>query len=164
MLLCINYRQTLPNACVTCKTVPCVILRVSWWWCVQTKQRVLQDKLDLGSYLLKPVQRMGKYALLLKQIIKDVPDTEPEHGNIQVSIWICQFLFYGLLVVTVNWMLLTSSVGYWCVLCNTIFSLAIMQFQAALDMMRFYLRHGNDLLAMDSILNSDVSNILGQYD
>jgi hypothetical protein len=44
----------------------------------------LQDKLDLGSYLLKPVQRMGKYALLLKQIIKDVPDTEPEHGNIQV--------------------------------------------------------------------------------
>lgn len=32
------------------------------------KQMTLGDKMDLSSYLLKPVQRMGKYALLLKQV------------------------------------------------------------------------------------------------
>ena len=36
----------------------------------QSKQLELGDKMDLASYLLKPVQRMGKYALLLRQIIK----------------------------------------------------------------------------------------------
>lgn len=30
----------------------------------------LNDKMDLASYLLKPVQRMGKYALLLQQLVK----------------------------------------------------------------------------------------------
>lgn len=37
---------------------------------LQTKQRELNDKMDLASYLLKPVQRMGKYALLLQQLVK----------------------------------------------------------------------------------------------
>lgn len=32
------------------------------------KQLELEDKMDLASYLLKPVQRMGKYALILKQV------------------------------------------------------------------------------------------------
>lgn len=36
----------------------------------QTKQIELNDKMDLASYLLKPVQRMGKYALLLQQLVK----------------------------------------------------------------------------------------------
>ena len=27
--------------------------------------------MDLASYLLKPVQRMGKYALLLQQLVKE---------------------------------------------------------------------------------------------
>ena len=31
-------------------------------------QLKLEDKMDLASYLLKPVQRMGKYALILKQV------------------------------------------------------------------------------------------------
>ena len=34
----------------------------------RAKQLDLGDKMDLSSYLLKPVQRMGKYALLLKQV------------------------------------------------------------------------------------------------
>ena len=34
----------------------------------RTKQLVIGDKMDLASYLLKPVQRMGKYALLLTQV------------------------------------------------------------------------------------------------
>lgn len=36
----------------------------------KSKQMELNDKMDLASYLLKPVQRMGKYALLLQQLMK----------------------------------------------------------------------------------------------
>ena len=34
----------------------------------QTKQAELGDKMDLASYLLKPVQRLGKYSLFLDGI------------------------------------------------------------------------------------------------
>lgn len=36
----------------------------------QDKQRALGDHLDLASYLLKPVQRMSKYALLLQELAR----------------------------------------------------------------------------------------------
>uniref|UniRef100_A0A3Q4M868 DH domain-containing protein n=1 Tax=Neolamprologus brichardi TaxID=32507 RepID=A0A3Q4M868_NEOBR len=36
------------------------------------KQLELGDKMDLSSYLLKPVQRMSKYALLLTDLMKEV--------------------------------------------------------------------------------------------
>ncbi|XP_052232622.1 pleckstrin homology domain-containing family G member 4B-like isoform X3 [Dreissena polymorpha] len=75
------------------------------------KQLELGDKMDLASYLLKPVQRMGKYALLIKQILKECPKTAPEYGDLR----------------------------------------------AAEEMVRFQLRHGNDLLAMDSLRECDVS-------
>ena len=55
------------------------------WMCVQQKQLELGDRMDLASYLLKPVQRMGKYALLLKQILKECPETEPEYTDLKVS-------------------------------------------------------------------------------
>lgn len=67
--------------------------------------------MDLCSYLLKPVQRMGKYALLLKQLIKESGDKEPEYADLL----------------------------------------------AAEQMVRFQLRHGNDLLAMDSLRDCDVN-------
>lgn len=73
------------------------------------KQLELGDRMDLSSYLLKPVQRMGKYALLLKQIIGECPEQEPEHADLR----------------------------------------------AAFEMVRFQLRHGNDLLAMDSLKQCD---------
>jgi len=75
------------------------------------KQTELADKMDLCSYLLKPVQRMGKYALLLKQLIKESGDREPEYVDLL----------------------------------------------AAEQMVRFQLRHGNDLLAMDSLRVCDVN-------
>lgn len=75
------------------------------------KQLELQDKMDLASYLLKPVQRMGKYALLLKQLLKECPERETEHKALK----------------------------------------------AAEEMVRFQLRHGNDLLAMDALKDSDVN-------
>lgn len=45
-----------------------LILACNLIW--QPKQLELNDKMDLASYLLKPVQRMGKYALLLQQLMK----------------------------------------------------------------------------------------------
>ncbi|KAL1245297.1 Puratrophin-1 [Trichinella spiralis] len=44
----------------------------------QAKQFQLCDKLDLSSYLLKPVQRMGKYVLMLEQLIKACSNSERE--------------------------------------------------------------------------------------
>ena len=67
--------------------------------------------MDLSSYLLKPVQRMGKYALMIKQIIKECPNSAQEHHDLK----------------------------------------------AAEEMVRFQLRHGNDLLAMDALKECDVS-------
>lgn len=75
---------------------------------VQGKQLALGDKMDLASYLLKPVQRMGKYALLLQQLMKVAKSD-------------------------------------------------ITDLQEAEAMVRFQLRHGNDLLAMDSLRECDVS-------
>lgn len=41
--------------------------------------------MDLSSYLLKPVQRMGKYALLLKQLLKECSETELEYPELKVN-------------------------------------------------------------------------------
>jgi hypothetical protein len=54
---------------------------------------------------------MGKYALLLKQIIKECPELEPDYQDLK----------------------------------------------NAEEMVKFQLRHGNDLLAMDSLKECDVS-------
>ncbi|CAL8351103.1 unnamed protein product [Merluccius merluccius] len=72
------------------------------------KQLSLGDRLDLASYLLKPIQRMSKYALLLKELSP------------------------------------AEEVGF-----NAL--------QAASHMVNFQLRHGNDLLAMDTIHLCDVN-------
>lgn len=77
----------------------------------KAKQLQLGDKMDLASYLLKPVQRMGKYALLLQQLMKAYPEKETDVTDIK----------------------------------------------AAEQMVRFQLRHGNDLLAMDSLRDCDVN-------
>ncbi|KAM8877902.1 uncharacterized protein plekhg4 isoform 1-T1 [Synchiropus picturatus] len=76
------------------------------------KQQELADKMDLSSYLLKPIQRMSKYALLLADIIKEVGDSQEAE---------------------------------------------LPSLQAASNMVKFQLRHGNDLLAMDAIRNCDVN-------
>ncbi|KAF5914920.1 hypothetical protein HPG69_009366 [Diceros bicornis minor] len=80
----------------------------------EDKQRKLGDKMDLASYLLKPVQRLGKYALLLQDLVREAgrcPAHEQELGELQ----------------------------------------------AAEDMVRFQLRHGNDLLATDAVRGCDVN-------
>lgn len=85
----------------------------------KSKQIELKDKMDLASYLLKPVQRMGKYALLLQQLMKACSTIQCA-GN--------QELIEDL-----------------------------DELQKAEEMVRFQLRHGNDLLAMDSLRDCDVN-------
>lgn len=85
----------------------------------KSKQMELNDKMDLASYLLKPVQRMGKYALLLQQLMKACSNIQCD-GN--------QELIEDL-----------------------------DELQKAEEMVRFQLRHGNDLLAMDSLRDCDVN-------
>ncbi|GAB0100254.1 pleckstrin homology domain-containing family G member 4B isoform X5 [Sergentomyia squamirostris] len=85
----------------------------------KSKQLELKDKMDLASYLLKPVQRMGKYALLLQQLMKAC-------SNIQ-----------------------GPAVRY--------IAEDLEELKRAEEMVRFQLRHGNDLLAMDSLRDCDVN-------
>ncbi|XP_073411070.1 pleckstrin homology domain-containing family G member 4B-like isoform X2 [Dendrobates tinctorius] len=78
----------------------------------KNKQRQLGDKMDLASYLLKPIQRMSKYALLLKDLIKECGEAQDQE---------------------------------------------LAYLRAAEEMVKFQLRHGNDLLAMDAIRDCDVN-------
>ena len=88
----------------------------------QRKQLLLGDKMDLSSYLLKPVQRMSKYALLLSDIMKEVDGAQGEELNAQEA--------------------------------------ELSALQDATNMVKFQLRHGNDLLAMDAIRDCDVRSAL----
>ncbi|KAL4646931.1 pleckstrin homology domain-containing family G member 4B [Arapaima gigas] len=78
----------------------------------KNKQLELGDKMDLASYLLKPIQRMSKYALLLKDLIKECGRSQEQE---------------------------------------------LSDLRTAEDMVKFQLRHGNDLLAMDAIRGCDVN-------
>uniref|UniRef100_A0A3B4BSW4 Uncharacterized protein n=1 Tax=Pygocentrus nattereri TaxID=42514 RepID=A0A3B4BSW4_PYGNA len=78
----------------------------------KNKQVELEDKMDLASYLLKPIQRMSKYALLLKDLIKECSQSQEQE---------------------------------------------LTDLRAAEEMVKFQLRHGNDLLAMDAIRGCDVN-------
>lgn len=73
--------------------------------------------MDLASYLLKPIQRMSKYALLLKDLIKECSLSQEQE---------------------------------------------LSDLHTAEDMVKFQLRHGNDLLAMDAIRGCDVSSRSGR--
>lgn len=78
----------------------------------QRKQQELGDHMDLSSYLLKPIQRISKYSLLLQDMLGVCgPQRDRDREELQ----------------------------------------------AAADVIRFQMRHGNDLLTMDAIQDCDVS-------
>lgn len=52
---------------------------------LQQKQQQLGDKMDLLSYLLKPVQRISKYSLLLQDMLREC-DSESRRGRERVEI------------------------------------------------------------------------------
>lgn len=72
--------------------------------------------MDLSSYLLKPVQRISKYSLLLQEMLEE---------------------------------------------CGAANNAEHLEIQGAAEVVRFQLRHGNDLLTMDAIQDCDVSKING---
>ncbi|XP_037620244.1 uncharacterized protein KIAA1755-like [Sebastes umbrosus] len=76
------------------------------------KQLKLGDKMDLWSYLLKPVQRISKYSLLLQDMMRE---------------------------------------------CGPGQTREMAEVKAALEVVHFQLRHGNNLLAMDAIHHCDVN-------
>ncbi|XP_056606963.1 quattro [Triplophysa dalaica] len=58
------------------------------------KQQLLGDKMDLSSYLLKPVQRISKYSLLLQDMLRECDSgqhTGHERVEIQTALEIIQF-------------------------------------------------------------------------
>lgn len=86
----------------------------------KARQQQLADLLDLGSYLLKPIQRLGKYALILQQLVKEC------------SAW-------------------AEAAA-----CSPDGVRLRDQLQQAEDMVRFCLRHGDDLLALDTLYDCGV--------
>ncbi|XP_047439853.1 quattro [Mugil cephalus] len=76
------------------------------------KQLKLGDKMDLWSYLLKPVQRISKYSLLLQDMMRE---------------------------------------------CGPGQARELAEVKAALEVIHFQLRYGNNLLAMDAIHHCDVN-------
>ncbi|XP_076028153.1 pleckstrin homology domain-containing family G member 4B-like [Genypterus blacodes] len=76
------------------------------------KQQELGDMMDLSSYLLRPIQRISKYFLLLQDMLA-LAGGERERERAEI--------------------------------------------QAAADLVRFQMRHGNDLLTMDAIQDCDVN-------
>lgn len=103
------------------------------------KQLELGDKMDLASYLLKPVQRMGKYALLLQQLVKAGTDlSEQLSGGKEEKEEEKEDDMKPMVEGEAD-------------------------LRAAEQMVRFQLRHGNDLLAMDSLRDCDVC-LVSLYD
>lgn len=81
---------------------------------LQQKQMKLGDKMDLWSYLLKPVQRISKYSLLLQDMMVECGPKQTKE---------------------------------------------MAEVKAALEVVHFQLRHGNNLLAMDAIQHCDVRQL-----
>jgi hypothetical protein len=52
-------------------------------WCSQRQIQATHKGLGLESYLIKPVQRLLKYPLLLKELRKCTPPDDPEYALIE---------------------------------------------------------------------------------
>ena len=90
--------------------------------------------MDLSSYLLRPIQRISKYSLLLLDMLALTRSHKTHDGTRGQSV--CD-----------------SSE---CVSEMTNQEREKAEIQAAADLVRFQMRHGNDLLTMDAIRNCDV--------
>lgn len=107
----------------------------------QRKQQELGDLMDLSSYLLRPIQRISKYSLLLVDILTLAGSHRPK-GMTQDPL-----LSSGVCGPSVYVPDLTSTER----------ERERAEIQAAADLVRFQMRHGNDLLTMDAIKDCDVS-------
>ncbi|TDH10737.1 hypothetical protein EPR50_G00078570 [Perca flavescens] len=110
------------------------------------KQQELGDMMDLSSYLLRPIQRISKYSLLLQDMLALAGSYTPK-DMIQETLLassVCAQSVCGPSSFVPD---LTSSER----------ERERTEIQAAADLVRFQMRHGNDLLTMDAIQECDVN-------
>ncbi|KAM4609901.1 pleckstrin homology domain-containing family G member 4B [Polymixia lowei] len=105
------------------------------------KQQELGDLMDLSSYLLRPIQRISKYSLLLQDMLALAGSCRTKHT--------IQGTPYGPSVCGSGVCLPDVTGGDR--------EREKAEIQAAADLVRFQMRHGNDLLTMDAIQDCDVN-------
>lgn len=108
----------------------------------QRKQQELGDLMDLSSYLLRPIQRISKYSLLLQDVLALAGSHGPK-GTSQEPL-----LSAGGCGPSVHVLDLASGER----------EREMADIQAAADLVQFQMRHGNDLLTMDAIRECDVGS------
>lgn len=111
----------------------------------QRKQQELGDMMDLSSYLLRPIQRISKYSLLLQDMLSLAGSYRPKDmiQDTLLASSVCAQSVCGPGAFVPD---LTSSER----------ERERAEIQAAADLVRFQMRHGNDLLTMDAIQECDV--------
>lgn len=97
--------------------------------------------MDLSSYLLRPIQRISKYSLLLQDVLTLTGSHGPKGTAREPA------LSSAARGPSVHVPDLTSSER----------ERERAEIQAAADLVQFQMRHGNDLLTMDAIRECDVS-------
>ncbi|XP_051915643.1 pleckstrin homology domain-containing family G member 4B-like isoform X2 [Hippocampus zosterae] len=95
------------------------------------KQQELGDMMDLSSYLLRPIQRISKYSLLLQDMLALTASCWPQ-DNTDAAAGVNDAEFSGRASERAD-------------------------IKAAVGLVRFQMRHGNDLLTMDAIQDCDVN-------
>ncbi|KAM9350326.1 pleckstrin homology domain-containing family G member 4B-like [Symphorus nematophorus] len=110
------------------------------------KQQELGDLMDLSSYLLRPIQRISKYSLLLQDMLSLAGSYRPKDmiQDTLLASSVCAQSVCGPGVYVPD---LTSGEK----------QREKTEIQAAADLVRFQMRHGNDLLTMDAIQDCDVN-------
>lgn len=117
----------------------------------QKKQQELGDMMDLSSYLLRPIQRISKYSLLLQDMLALAGSYRPK-DMIQDTLCMSSMCAQSVSSPVMHVPDLTSS------------ERESAEIQAAADLIRFQMRHGNDLLTMDAIQDCDVRFLNGRAD
>ncbi|XP_060913101.1 uncharacterized protein LOC132989462 isoform X2 [Labrus mixtus] len=110
------------------------------------KQQELGDMMDLSSYLLRPIQRISKYSLLLQDMLALAGSYRPKDmiKDTLHATSVCAQSVCGPGAFMPD---LTSSER----------KREKAEIQAAANLVRFQMRHGNDLLTMDAIQECDVN-------
>ncbi|XP_070695826.1 pleckstrin homology domain-containing family G member 4B-like [Pempheris klunzingeri] len=110
------------------------------------KQQELGDMMDLSSYLLRPIQRISKYSLLLQDMLSLAGSYRPKDmiQDTLLASSVCAQSVCGPGAFVPD---LTSNER----------ERERAEIQAAADLVRFQMRHGNDLLTMDAIQECDVN-------
>lgn len=98
--------------------------------------------MDLSSYLLRPIQRISKYSLLLQDVLTLAGSHRPKGPTQEPPL---------------------SPDVYVPDLRSSDWERERAEIQAAADLVQFQMRHGNDLLTMDAIRECDVSVEDNQY-